>query len=318
MAAGPRPACWNWRSALQRVMGSDSPPEFGPARGVNGVTRRLADVSMPPACIGWKAEIGLDEGLRRLVSWWQSRAGDLPVKQVLDDPGHAALARRGGGGRRRRSRHVGLGGPGAAGGRVRAGLRRTIGDRHAVAVSSCTAALHLALLVAGIGPGMRSSSRHCRSSRPPTPSGTWARSLFSRTWMRRRRTWSRETVQPCLTERTPRRHRGGPGRRARRPGRLRALCEPRGVTVIEDAACAAGPVIRAARLAPGLPSASVFLPPAQAAHHRRGRDWSHTSDAVAARLRRLREHGMDVSAADRHVSRQPVIEHYLKSDLTTG
>ena len=39
-----------------------------------------------------------------------------------------------------------------------------------------------------------------------------------------------------------------------------------------------------------------------------------TPDAeVAARLRRLREHGMDVSAAQRHMSRQPVIEHYLET-----
>jgi perosamine synthetase len=38
-----------------------------------------------------------------------------------------------------------------------------------------------------------------------------------------------------------------------------------------------------------------------------------TSDAsVAARIRRLREHGMNVSAADRHRSRQPVIEHYTE------
>ena len=38
-----------------------------------------------------------------------------------------------------------------------------------------------------------------------------------------------------------------------------------------------------------------------------------TSDENAAvRLRRLREHGMDVSAAQRHASRQPVMEHYLE------
>jgi dTDP-4-amino-4,6-dideoxygalactose transaminase len=34
--------------------------------------------------------------------------------------------------------------------------------------------------------------------------------------------------------------------------------------------------------------------------------------ALAARLRRLREHGMDVSAAQRHASRQPVLESYLE------
>ncbi|MBV8993417.1 MAG: DegT/DnrJ/EryC1/StrS family aminotransferase, partial [Pseudonocardiales bacterium] len=33
---------------------------------------------------------------------------------------------------------------------------------------------------------------------------------------------------------------------------------------------------------------------------------------VAARVRRLREHGMDLSAATRHASRQPVIEHYTE------
>ena len=33
---------------------------------------------------------------------------------------------------------------------------------------------------------------------------------------------------------------------------------------------------------------------------------------IAARLRRLREHGMDVSAAERHHIQQPVVEHYTE------
>ena len=41
----------------------------------------------------------------------------------------------------------------AARGRARATLRRATGARHAVAVSSGTAAMHLALVAAGIGPG---------------------------------------------------------------------------------------------------------------------------------------------------------------------
>ncbi len=63
--------------SLQRVMGSDLRLEFGPPRGVNAVTRRLADVSQAADLLGWKAEIGLEEGLRRLVTWWreQRRAG---------------------------------------------------------------------------------------------------------------------------------------------------------------------------------------------------------------------------------------------------
>ena len=59
--------------ALQRAMGSDLPLEFGPPRGVNGVTRRLADPSAAADRLGWKAEIGLDEGLTRLVAWWRAQ-----------------------------------------------------------------------------------------------------------------------------------------------------------------------------------------------------------------------------------------------------
>ncbi|HLA64960.1 MAG TPA: NAD-dependent epimerase/dehydratase family protein [Candidatus Saccharimonadales bacterium] len=58
--------------ALQRVMGSRLPLEFAPPRGTNGVARRLADVSRARERLGWKPEIDLDQGLRRLVTWWRS------------------------------------------------------------------------------------------------------------------------------------------------------------------------------------------------------------------------------------------------------
>jgi UDP-glucose 4-epimerase len=58
--------------ALLRAMDSDLLLEFGPPRGVNAVTRRLADVTRAGRLLGWKPEISLDEGLQRLVAWWRS------------------------------------------------------------------------------------------------------------------------------------------------------------------------------------------------------------------------------------------------------
>jgi len=59
--------------ALLRAMGSSLPLEFGPPRGVNAVTRRLSDVSRAAELLGWKSEINLDDGLRRLVAWWRAQ-----------------------------------------------------------------------------------------------------------------------------------------------------------------------------------------------------------------------------------------------------
>jgi nucleoside-diphosphate-sugar epimerase len=65
---------------LSAVMGAAREPEFGPARAVNGVTRRLADVSLAARLLGWKAETSLPDGLRRLADWWRAQraAGDQP------------------------------------------------------------------------------------------------------------------------------------------------------------------------------------------------------------------------------------------------
>jgi UDP-glucose 4-epimerase len=57
---------------LLKVMGSDLDVEFGPPRAVNGVTRRLADISKARDGLGWVPEIDLEEGLRRLVTWWRA------------------------------------------------------------------------------------------------------------------------------------------------------------------------------------------------------------------------------------------------------
>lgn len=57
---------------LLRVMESPLQVEFAPARGVNGVTRRLADTRRARDELGFVAEVDLEEGLRRLVRWWRA------------------------------------------------------------------------------------------------------------------------------------------------------------------------------------------------------------------------------------------------------
>lgn len=72
IASGTETSLRELAEALQRAMGSDLPLEFGPPRGVNGVTRRLADVSLADKRLDWRAEVDLEEGLRRLVGWWRA------------------------------------------------------------------------------------------------------------------------------------------------------------------------------------------------------------------------------------------------------
>lgn len=57
-------------AALLKVMDSRLPPDHGPERKVNPVSRRLADVAKAEQDLGFAARVGLDEGLARLVEWW--------------------------------------------------------------------------------------------------------------------------------------------------------------------------------------------------------------------------------------------------------
>jgi len=57
---------------LMRVMGAeDLDIEYGPERKVNAVRRRLASTRAAEERLGFRAQVGLEEGLRRLVVWWQ-------------------------------------------------------------------------------------------------------------------------------------------------------------------------------------------------------------------------------------------------------
>jgi dTDP-4-amino-4,6-dideoxygalactose transaminase len=82
--------------------------------------------------------------------------------------------------------------------------------------------------------------------------------------------------------------------------------------VIEDAACAAGSVYGGRPVGAGADLAAFSFHPRKLLTTGEGGMLVTPDQDVAARLRRLREHGMDVSAATRHASRQPVIERYTE------
>jgi UDP-glucose 4-epimerase len=71
VASGTETSLKEVATTLLAVMGSPASLEYGPARKVNPVSRRLADTSKARRLLGFEARIGLDEGLRSLVEWWR-------------------------------------------------------------------------------------------------------------------------------------------------------------------------------------------------------------------------------------------------------
>jgi UDP-glucose 4-epimerase len=82
VASGTETSLLELAQMLLGVMGSDLAVEHGPPRAVNGVTRRLADTSRAYEQLGFRAEIGLEEGLTRLVDWWQGERAGRPAAPV--------------------------------------------------------------------------------------------------------------------------------------------------------------------------------------------------------------------------------------------
>jgi UDP-glucose 4-epimerase len=77
VASGTETSLRELAGALLRAMGSDLDVEHGPERAVNGVVRRLADVSAARRDLGFTAEISLEEGLRELVEWWRPLRNEI-------------------------------------------------------------------------------------------------------------------------------------------------------------------------------------------------------------------------------------------------
>ncbi|MDH6576988.1 DegT/DnrJ/EryC1/StrS family aminotransferase [Kitasatospora sp. MAP5-34] len=175
-----------------------------------------------------------------------------------------------------------------------------LGVPHAVAVSSCTTALHLALIGAGVGPG----------DEVVVPSLSFIATANAVTYLGGTPVFAdvdpasgnltAATVAPLLTDRTKAVVAVDQGGVPVDLDPIRALVEPRGATVVEDAACAAGALYQ------GRPAGSTAALAAYSFHPRKllttgeGGMLTCQDGELAARLRRLREHGMSVSAADRH------------------
>jgi UDP-glucose 4-epimerase len=73
VASGTETSLNELAAALARVMGREATPEYGPERKVNPVPRRLASTDKAARLLGFRAEVPLEEGLRRLVDWWRSQ-----------------------------------------------------------------------------------------------------------------------------------------------------------------------------------------------------------------------------------------------------
>ncbi len=69
VASGTETSLLGLLKVLLKVTGSKLEPEFMPARSVNPVPRRLADTKKAENILGFKARVGVEEGLRRLVVW---------------------------------------------------------------------------------------------------------------------------------------------------------------------------------------------------------------------------------------------------------
>jgi dTDP-4-amino-4,6-dideoxygalactose transaminase len=183
------------------------------------------------------------------------------------------------------------------------------GAAHGVAVSSCTSALHLALRVLGVGPGdevvvpslsfiaTANAVRYVGATPVFADVDPATGSLTA------------DTVNTALSTRTVAVlavHQGGVPFDV---AALQELCDARKLALVHDSACAAGSTYRGAPVSAGALAAWSFHP-RKLLTTGEGGMLTCEDAGWAARLRRLREHGMSVSAADRHTSGRIVLEEY--------
>src|SRR5205823_819974 len=186
-----------------------------------------------------------------------------------------------------------------------------VGAKHAIAVSSCTAALHLAFIGAGIGSG----------DEVLCPSLSFIATANSVRYVGATPIFV--DIDPLTYNLDPNRIEAAITPRTKAvlavhqiglPAALQEILEiarRRNLVVIEDAACAIGSIYTGQRI--GSPHASMAcfsFHPRKILTTGEGGMITTSEEKVAARLRRLRQHAMSVSAAVRHNADKVVFECY--------
>ena len=188
-----------------------------------------------------------------------------------------------------------------------------VGAEHAVAVSSCTTALHLALVALGLGPGdevVVPSLSFIATANAVRYTG--AEPVFADVELSTGNL-TRATVDAVRSPRTRAVllvHQGGVPADV---DSLRAACADWDLALVEDAACAIGSTVGGKSVGHGALLAAWSFHPRKIVTTGEGGMLTTDDADWAARLRRLREHGMNASAAQRHASSTPVLESYLET-----
>jgi dTDP-4-amino-4,6-dideoxygalactose transaminase len=183
---------------------------------------------------------------------------------------------------------------------------------YAVAVSSCTTALHLALVVAGVGAGddvVVPSFSFIATANAVTYVG--AEPVFADVDAETGNVTA-DTLKVALTSRTRAVIVVDQGGIPVDLVAIRELCDPLGITVVEDAACGAGSTYRDRPVGAGSEITAWSFHPRKIVTTGEGGMLTTTREDWADRARTLREHAMNVSAADRHKSVLPPAEQYLE------
>ncbi len=181
---------------------------------------------------------------------------------------------------------------------------------YAVAVSSCTTALHLALYVAGIGPG----------DEVVVPSFSFIATTNAVRYVGADPVFAdvdaltgnitAETLAPHLTDRTRAVIAVDQGGMPVDLEGVRELCDPRDILVLEDAACGAGSTYRGRPVGAGAELTAWSFHPRKLLTTGEGGMLTSSREDWATRARTLREHAMSASAADRHASTLAPLETY--------